>query len=77
MIGLARAAWPVTPSDTVDLVGVTTAGLWVGGAGAITLTTTSGQTVTLASVPTGLLPILVKRVWNTGTTASAMVGLQL
>lgn len=72
----ARSAWPVTPSDSVDLVGVTSAGLWVGTSGNIQVTLVSGQIVLLNGVPTGLLPILAKRIWSTNTTASNMVGLQ-
>lgn len=62
----------ITPSDSVDLTFVTT-GIWVGTGGAVRLTTATGQTVTLTSVPGGaFLPVQATRVHSTGTTASNM-----
>lgn len=67
--GPAEHAAVVTPSDTVDLVDVSRA-LIVGTTGDLKVTMNGGETVVLPSVPAGVLPLRVKRVWNTGTTAT-------
>jgi hypothetical protein len=62
----------VTPSDTaaVDLVG-----LYVGGAGDVTVTTAKGAVTTFANVPAGgLIPGRFVQVRAAGTTATAIVG---
>lgn len=72
----AGAAFAITPDDSVDL-SVTTRGLWVGGAGNVrVLFDRDSSPVTLVGVTAGsLLPIRVKRVYSTGTTATSLVGL--
>lgn len=70
----AQTGFPITPSDTVDLVSPTTAGIYVGTGGTLTVTFLSGRTVQL-TVPAGLAPIVVTRVWSTGTAASGLSGL--
>ena len=77
MSTFARGAFNVVPSDSVDLPGVTSAGLWIGTTGSLTITLVTGATASFASIPVGLFPVLVRKVWSTGTTASNMVGLQL
>lgn len=64
----------VTPSDTVDLSQVARA-LWVGTAGSVAVIASGDSSaVTLAGVNGGtLLPIRVKRVLSTGTTAGSIV----
>ena len=63
----------VTPSDTVDQFYDT---LYVGGAGAVKVMTSRGNQVTLTAVPAGTrLPLRVRRVYATGTTATGIVGL--
>lgn len=74
----------VTPSDTND---ITPAGstinpsdcgvcLYVGTGGNIKVDSPSGDTVTFANVPDGtFMPIQVKRVYSTGTTASDIIAL--
>lgn len=72
----ATKAWAITPNDGADLDLITRA-LYVGGAGdvSVILRDDSGA-VTLVAVPAGsLLPIRVKRVRATGTTATSIVGL--
>lgn len=64
----------VTRSDTVDLTNTSRA-LWIGSAGALKVNMVGGQTVTLAAVPVGLLPIRVTRVYLTDTVASSIVAL--
>lgn len=81
----ALNAAAVTPSDSTDLTlsGATiTAGtnngpaLYIGGAGDVKVTMYGGQTVTFVGVPAGsFLPIQVKRVWSTGTTATSILAL--
>lgn len=73
-IPLAKA-FAITPADGADIA-VNTRAIWVGGTGALAVIM-EGDTasVTLAAVPVGLLPIAVKRVLSTGTTATNLVGL--
>lgn len=74
----------VSPNDSQDLVlsgGVITgidngACLYIGTGGNITITTIGGQTVTLNNLADGVfVPIQVKRVFATGTTASDILAL--
>lgn len=74
--------WPairaaaVAPSDGADLAFVTRS-LYVGVAGNVTLDMAeSGSTITFTGVPAGtFMPLRVKRVRSTGTTASSIVAL--
>lgn len=68
----AYNAAQVVPSDTVDLA-VTSRALYLGTAGDLRITTAGGDTVTLANVPNGVLPVRVARVHATGTTAADIV----
>ena len=75
--GPATKAESITPDDDTDIA--IPRAIWVGGAGDLTVTMGEDKTstpVTFASVPAGImLPIRVKRVLATGTTASAIVAL--
>jgi len=72
---VARYAFPITPSDTVNLQ-ATARGIYVGGAGNITAVMMDGTVVLFTAVPVGsILPVEVNRVNATGTTATALVGL--
>jgi hypothetical protein len=74
----------VTPNDSQD---ITIAGspitgiengvlLYVGTGGDLTITTIGGQTVTLVNIADGsYVPIQVKKVWVTGTSASDILAL--
>jgi len=65
----------VTPSDSADLANVTR-GVYVGGAGDLTVINAAGTTVTFKAVPAGtLLPIRVARIKATLTTATNLVAL--
>lgn len=65
----------VTPSDTV-LLAHTSSAIWVGGLGNLTITMMGGEVVTLTAVPAGTwLPLRVKQVWATGTTATLILAL--
>ncbi len=74
--------WPairaaaVTPSDGADL-GFVTRALYVGAAGSVVVDMAeSGTTITFAGVTAGtFMPIRVKRVRSTGTTASSILAM--
>lgn len=71
----ARNAFAITPHNTNELAFVAR-GIYVGGAGDIAVTTANGHEVTLVAVPAGsVLPIVVRIVKATGTTATNLVGL--
>ncbi len=64
----------VVASDTVYID--PTRGLFIGGAGNLKAVTAAGSTVTLTGVAAGsILPVSVKRIFATGTTASDIVAL--
>jgi hypothetical protein len=68
-------AFAITPSDTEDLPHVTRA-IYIGGSGNIVAVTQGGDEVTFASVFAGsILPVRIKRVKNTGTTATLLIGI--
>lgn len=71
----ARRAFAVTPHNSNELTYVTKA-LYVGTTGDVKVTMYDGTAVTFTAVPAGaILPICVKVIWSTGTTASNIVGL--
>ena len=74
-IGIVRNAFPITPSDTEELP-VVPNGIYVGTGGDITLRTIySDEDVTYKNLPdASYLPLNVKFVRATGTTASGLVG---
>ena len=58
----------VTPSDTIDLAkdGV----LYIGVAGDVKVVTNQNTTLTFTAHPVGYMPVIVKKVFSTGTTAT-------
>lgn len=71
----AANAVEITPSDTAVLNPVVRA-LWIGGAGNVRVVTVSGQTVTFAGAQAGsIIPVRVRQVLATGTTATSIDGL--
>ena len=71
----AQGALTITPNDSTDL-SAETRGLWVGASGDLALVLASGDEVIIAGAVGGsLLPLRVRRVKSTGTTASQLVGL--
>ena len=70
----ARNAFAITPNDGTDLTCWALA-VYVGGSGDVRLVTWGGETVTFANAPVGVLPVRVRRVYATGTTATDLVGL--
>lgn len=65
----------VTPSDSTDLTGTATKGIWVGVAGNVAVKMKSDSSaVTLQNVPSGTyIPGSFSRVMSTNTTASGIV----
>lgn len=62
----------VTPSDTTELIGCRA--LWVGGAGTVNIVACNDTNPVSLTVPAGtLLPIFVKQVRATGTSATLLV----
>lgn len=71
----AASVFAITANDAVDLQQQTRA-IYVGQGGNVTLTTASGQTATFVNVADGsILPLRVQRIYQTGTTATGLVGL--
>lgn len=75
-IAAAQRGFAITPHDTNPLTRETV-GIYVGGAGAITLRLAKDSAdVVLTAVPVGvILPIAASHVRATGTTATNLVGL--
>lgn len=72
----------ITPSDTEVLKdgdgNPIMPVLWVGGAGNVKVKTAFGNDLTLTGVAAGtLLPIAVQKVYDTDTTATAIVGIYI
>ena len=64
----------VVPSDSANLTNP--AVIYVGGAGAVKVTTTNGDVATFSGVNAGTtIPVQVLRVWSTGTTATNMIAI--
>lgn len=85
----ARRAFAVSPSDTNDLTNVSgdadptyAKALYIGVTGDVTVITAgdtsanlAGKSVTFKAHPVGYMPVQVRRVLNTGTTATNIVAL--
>jgi hypothetical protein len=78
---VASAAYVVTPNDGADLPSVAF-GLYIGTAGTLKVDCASEAsdankvTVTFPNVVQGILPLKVKRVYATGTSATNIVALE-
>lgn len=73
--GQATGIFTITPHDTT-LFAFTSSGVYVGGAGNISVLMSDGSTGIFIAVPVGsLLPIQADRVNATGTTATNLLGL--
>ncbi|WP_332699074.1 spike base protein, RCAP_Rcc01079 family [Devosia sp.] len=71
----ATHGFHVSPNDAVDLPDVTRA-IYVGGSGALEATLVSGADISLAGIAAGtILPLRIRRIKATGTTATFIVGL--
>lgn len=71
----ATHGFPIVPNDSTDLQEITRA-IYVGAPGTVVLVLLSGAELTLAGIAAGtILPLRVRRVKATGTTASSVIGL--
>ena len=77
----AVGAFAITKSDTTvfDNIGANpppARSIYVGGAGDLSVIMSDDSAVTFSSVPAGMvIPITVKKVMSTGTTATLLIGL--
>ncbi|HAW46890.1 hypothetical protein C6W92_15335 [Roseovarius sp. A46] len=69
--GPATDTLPVVPDDTIDLPHVAV-GLYTEAGGAISIVTVSGETRTVTVADFSILPVGVRRVNASGTTASGI-----
>lgn len=74
--GPATDIFPITPSDSTDLANVALA-LYVETKGAVRFVSRAGQTRTVTLGDGAILPVGVKRVLATGTTATGIHGFAL
>ncbi len=66
----------VTPHDSTNLTNGPTDGIYVGGIGNVVAVWVDGTTATFVGVPAGtILPIRVKRINSTSTTATNLLAL--
>jgi len=71
----AQRGFAITPNDAADLA-AETRGLWIGASGDLALVLASGDEVSLVGAVGGsVLPLRVRRIKATGTTATQLVGL--
>lgn len=71
----AQNAYAVTPSDSTDLAAPARA-LYVGGSGNVKINDSGNGAVTFVGVAAGsILPVMARRVYATGTTATNIVAL--
>lgn len=70
----AIGGFAVTPSDANELPQITTR-LYVSGAGTLALVMLDGSAVSLTATAGAILPLRVRKVSATGTTATGIVGL--
>lgn len=71
----AERAFAITGNDSTDLT-VYPRAIYVGGAGNVKVITLGGDTVTFSGVLAGtVLPVRVKRVFSTDTTATNLIGI--
>ncbi len=75
--GPASKLVAITKSDATDLTDNKIKALWVGGAGDVAvIAINDSAAVTLVGVQAGtILPVMVKKVMSTNTTATNIVGL--
>jgi hypothetical protein len=67
----------VVPSNGTDLPTTFTRGIYVGGTGALKVKMIDGTDVTFTKVLAGsFIPIVVSRVYSTGTTATNIIALK-
>lgn len=76
LTGPGGGAVAVTPSDTVDLAGGVSRGVYVGVTGNAKIRLPDDTEVTFTGLAAGVIhPIRCKRVWSTGTTATSILAI--
>lgn len=71
----AASAVAITPNNSADLTDYTR-GIYIGATGTLKVDMVTGGTVTFVDPAPGVIhPLRVKRVYNTGTTATGIIGL--
>jgi hypothetical protein len=79
-VSVGKGSYPITPSDSVDIqiAGVTEgiASLYVSVAGDVKFTAIDGSVDTWAVTDNQIIPVAMKRVWSTGTTATGLKGIR-
>ena len=73
---VAERAVTITPSDTVAIAGGVVESIWVGGAGIVVAVLSDDTVVNFTCGAGSVLPVRIKRVNLTSTTATLMVGLR-
>jgi hypothetical protein len=73
-------SYPITPSNSVDVVtqipgGLSHGGFWIGDAGDVTVVYHDGMTALFTCTAGTYLPIACKRINATGTSAAAILAL--
>lgn len=73
-------AFDITPSDTVNFINqglgrILSDAIYVGGAGVVAAVFEDGTVVNFTAAAGEVLPIAIKRINNTGTTATLLKGL--
>tara|TARA_Y100000310_G_C20118547_1_gene550395 strand:- start:135 stop:380 length:246 start_codon:yes stop_codon:yes gene_type:complete len=77
-INPSQKSFSITPSDTAWLTPPYPRGIWVGGAGDVVVTAIDDDTdTTYPGAQAGeIIPVVVKKVKATGTTATNLVGMR-
>lgn len=73
--GQASDGFDVTPNNSTDLAAVAY-GFFCTTAGTVKVTMANGTALTFTSVACQYHPLIVKRIWATGTTATGIIGLK-
>ena len=76
LTGLARDIIPITPSDSTDLTNVALGIICKGTAGDVVVITEKGNTRTYPIAAEEILPVGIRRVLSTGTTATTLWGFE-
>ena len=75
LIAPAAGAMEVTPNDELNLSKYAKT-VYIGGDGDLRITTVDDDVVTFTGMKGGsYLPVRVKRIWSTGTTATGIIAL--
>ncbi|MGB0902485.1 spike base protein, RCAP_Rcc01079 family [Halocynthiibacter sp.] len=73
LAGPARDMLPITPSDSADLASVCI-GLYAEGAGSIVFTSETGEIRTINVPDFSIIPVAIRRLHATGTSATGLHG---